>query len=227
MLVSGITVLIAMAGMFLSGDKTFMSFSVGTMIVVAVAMLGSLTVLPAVLVEARRPRREGPHPVRRAVCAARGEAQHVGRDHGAVLRRPSSPRSPPEPCSSPWRCRRCSSRPRRPAWRASRRPVVEPFKHLIKAFPGTPDPAAVAIKADDVKAAPVQKAIAELKQQALASGQMHAPIKVEINRDGTVARVDIPLDGNGVDGRSTAALETLRHDVLRRPWARSTASSTP
>ena len=49
MLVSGITVLIAMAGMFLSGDKTFMSFSIGTMIVVAVAMMGSLTVLPAVL----------------------------------------------------------------------------------------------------------------------------------------------------------------------------------
>ena len=45
-LVSGITVLIAMAGMFLSGDKTFMSFSIGTMMVVAVAMIGSLTVLP-------------------------------------------------------------------------------------------------------------------------------------------------------------------------------------
>src|SRR4029453_9153273 len=48
-LTAGITVLIAMAGMFLSGDKTFMSFSVGTMIVVAVAMVGSLTVLPAML----------------------------------------------------------------------------------------------------------------------------------------------------------------------------------
>src|SRR6185295_7573913 len=48
-LVSGITVLVAMAGMFLSGDKTFMSFSVGTMIVVLVAMIGSLTLLPALL----------------------------------------------------------------------------------------------------------------------------------------------------------------------------------
>ena len=48
-LVSGITVLIAMAGMFLSGDKTFMSFSVGAMLVVFVAMIGSLTVLPAIL----------------------------------------------------------------------------------------------------------------------------------------------------------------------------------
>ena len=48
-LISGVTVLIAMAGMFFSGDKTFMSFSIGTMMVVAVAMIGSLTVLPALL----------------------------------------------------------------------------------------------------------------------------------------------------------------------------------
>src|SRR5581483_9311998 len=48
-LISGATVMIAMAGMLFSGDKTFESFSVATMIVVAVAMIGSLTVLPAVL----------------------------------------------------------------------------------------------------------------------------------------------------------------------------------
>ena len=48
-LISGFTVIVAMAGMFFSGDKTFMSFGIGTMMVVAVAMLGSLTVLPALL----------------------------------------------------------------------------------------------------------------------------------------------------------------------------------
>ena len=48
-LVSGLTVIAAMAGMLLSGDPTFISFAVGTMTVVAVAMIASLTVLPAVL----------------------------------------------------------------------------------------------------------------------------------------------------------------------------------
>src|ERR1700710_1144057 len=48
-LVSGLTVITAMAGMLLSGDPTFTSFAVGTMTVVAVAMFASLTVLPAVL----------------------------------------------------------------------------------------------------------------------------------------------------------------------------------
>ncbi len=48
-LISGLTVIVAMAGMFLTGDKGFASFGLATMIVVAVAMLGSLTVLPALL----------------------------------------------------------------------------------------------------------------------------------------------------------------------------------
>lgn len=48
-LVSGVTVAISMAGMFLAGASTFTSFAVGTITVVAIAVLGSLTVLPAVL----------------------------------------------------------------------------------------------------------------------------------------------------------------------------------
>ncbi len=48
-LISGTTVLVAMAGMLLTRDAEFASFGVATMTVVAVAMLGSLTVLPALL----------------------------------------------------------------------------------------------------------------------------------------------------------------------------------
>ena len=48
-LISGLTVMVAMAGMFLTGDADFASFGMATMIVVAMAMLGSLTVLPALL----------------------------------------------------------------------------------------------------------------------------------------------------------------------------------
>ena len=49
MLVSGVTVAIAMAGMFVAGAATFTSFAAGTITVVAIAVVGSLTVLPAVL----------------------------------------------------------------------------------------------------------------------------------------------------------------------------------
>ena len=42
-LISGLTVMTAMAGMFLTGDKTFGSFAMATILVVAIAVLGSLT----------------------------------------------------------------------------------------------------------------------------------------------------------------------------------------
>ena len=48
-LVSGLTVMVAMAGMFLTGDKIFASLALATIAVVAMAVLGSLTVLPALL----------------------------------------------------------------------------------------------------------------------------------------------------------------------------------
>jgi uncharacterized membrane protein YdfJ with MMPL/SSD domain len=48
-LISGITVMVAMAGMMFSGDKSYLGFGIATMMVVGIAMLGSLTVLPALL----------------------------------------------------------------------------------------------------------------------------------------------------------------------------------
>ena len=49
-LVSGVAVVIAMLGMYVSGNVVFASLATGSIIVVAVAVLGSLTVLPAMLV---------------------------------------------------------------------------------------------------------------------------------------------------------------------------------
>ena len=48
-LVSGVSVLIAMCGMLLAGNVVFISMGIGMILVTAVAVLGSLTVLPALL----------------------------------------------------------------------------------------------------------------------------------------------------------------------------------
>ena len=48
-LVSGLIVMTAMAGMFLTGNEIFASIAIATIAVVAIAVLGSLTVLPALL----------------------------------------------------------------------------------------------------------------------------------------------------------------------------------
>src|SRR4051812_13651431 len=47
--ISGLTVIIAMAGMFLAGNLRFVAFATCTITVVAVAVMGSLTFLPAML----------------------------------------------------------------------------------------------------------------------------------------------------------------------------------
>ncbi|WP_410965035.1 MMPL family transporter, partial [Salmonella sp. SAL4435] len=52
--VSGIAVVISMAGLFLAQDAVFTSFAVGSILVVAVAVIGSLTVLPAILAKLGR-----------------------------------------------------------------------------------------------------------------------------------------------------------------------------
>lgn len=52
--VSGVAVIIAMSGLFLANDTIFASFAVGSGLVVAVAVAGSLTVLPAVLAKLGR-----------------------------------------------------------------------------------------------------------------------------------------------------------------------------
>jgi RND superfamily putative drug exporter len=53
-MVSGFAVMVSMAGLYLASDVTFASLATGSIIVVSVAMLGSLTVLPALLAKLGR-----------------------------------------------------------------------------------------------------------------------------------------------------------------------------
>ena len=59
-LISGLTVIIAMAGMFFTGDKGFASFGLATMMVAGVAMIASLHRPAGNLVAAGRPRGNRP-----------------------------------------------------------------------------------------------------------------------------------------------------------------------
>src|SRR5262249_19249248 len=92
-------------------------------------------------------------------------------------------------------------------------PTVETLDRIQDAFPGGADPAIVAIKADP-DAADTKNAVNELRAKALATGQMHGPIDVDVSPDHTVVRVAIPPAGKGTDGTSTRALNTLRNQVL-------------
>ena len=54
--VSGVTVAVALGGLLLTRLSVFTSMAIGTIVVVGLAVLGSVTVLPAVLVAARATR---------------------------------------------------------------------------------------------------------------------------------------------------------------------------
>src|SRR5512132_2953206 len=87
-LISGVTVLVAMSAMLLTFDPTFASFGVATMTVVAVAMLGSLTVLPALLSKLGDNVDRGRVPFAHRLRRDGGEGRIWGAIIDRVLRRP-------------------------------------------------------------------------------------------------------------------------------------------
>ena len=108
-LISGLTVIIAMAGMFFAGIQGMTQFGLGTIMVVAVAMFGSLTVLPAVLAWLGDRVDKGRVPFVGRLRRDGSDGRIWGAIIDRVLRRPWS-RSPcPAACSSRSRCRRFSS----------------------------------------------------------------------------------------------------------------------
>src|SRR5436305_1797671 len=93
-------------------------------------------------------------------------------------------------------------------------PTVKTIQRLQNDFSnGNVAPAIVAVEANTDSPA-TQQAIAALKKQALASGQVKQPIDVEISASHQVARVTIPLVGKGNDTKSNNALAVLRKEVL-------------
>ena len=88
-LISGLTVMVAMAGMFLTGDPTFSSLALATILVVAVAVLGSLTVLPALLSRLGDKVDRGRVPLVSRLRRDDGEGRIWGAIVDRVLRRPA------------------------------------------------------------------------------------------------------------------------------------------
>ena len=87
-LISGLTVMVAMGGMFLTGDSTFASLALATILVVAVAVLGSLTVLPALLSRLGDKVDRGRVPLVGRLRSDGGEGRIWGAIVDRVLRRP-------------------------------------------------------------------------------------------------------------------------------------------
>ena len=123
-LISGLTVMTAMAGLLLAGNPIFVGFGIGTMLVVAVALLGSMTFLPAMLAFLSRKNwlEKGRVPwVTKRRHQAKGESRVWGAIISRVLKRPRRCRRCwPAACSSRSPSRRSGSSSRTPATTATR-----------------------------------------------------------------------------------------------------------
>jgi uncharacterized membrane protein YdfJ with MMPL/SSD domain len=217
-LVSGLTVMVAMAGMYFAGDSTFQSFATGTILVVAVAVVGSLTVLPSLLSRLGDKVMKGRVPL----IARRREAGGESRLWSAILR-PVLRRPVPAALVSGAVLVALAV----PAFGLQTGNAAEaalpeglPMKQTLdrmdRAFPGGGSPAVVAVEAKDVKAPSVQRAVHDLERLARESGRFPGRAEVDVAPSGTVAAVALPMAGNGTDSRSEAALAKLREELIPR-----------
>jgi uncharacterized membrane protein YdfJ with MMPL/SSD domain len=214
-LVSGLTVMAAMAGMFLTGDKTFSSFAMATIMVVAIAVLGSLTVLPALL------SRLGDR-VNKARVPLLYRLQRPGGGRGwswildRVLRRPVVSVVVSVAILVALALPALGMKTVVPGAEAFPKDLeaVQVYDRLQRSFPGEADPAAVVVRAPSIDAPEVQAAIENLRARALESGQIHRPVTVEVNDARTVAQVELPIEGSGSDDASYAAVSTLRDEIV-------------
>jgi RND superfamily putative drug exporter len=214
--VSGLTVMISLAGLFLTGIDVFTGIAVGTITVVGVAVIGSLTALPALLSLL-------------GSWVDKGKIPFLGRRRTAARR------------SAFWNAlvRRVVARPvlwggaavlallalAVPAFSLrladpglndlpTKVPVVRNLLAIQHAFPGGPAPAEVVVTGQDLSGQPVRQAVAALQGRAGTSGPLREPVTATLLSHGRVLVVSVPLAGGGTDRTSISALETLRDHAL-------------
>jgi uncharacterized membrane protein YdfJ with MMPL/SSD domain len=216
-LISGATVMIAMAGMFFSGSAVFTSIAAGSMLMVAVALIGSLSVLPAVMSKLgdRVNRGRIPFVVGRRNPKS-GESRFWSFVLDRVVRRPALSAALASTALIALALPALALHMQLPSFTDLPKSlgIVKTYDRIQSAFPGAQMPADVVIEAQSVKAPAVQRGIRALEAKALATGEMKQPIQTRINGDATVARISIPLVGDGNNSRSQHALQTLRNAVI-------------
>ncbi len=212
-LVSGMTVIVAMSGMFLSGMLLFDGFAVATILVVLIAVIGSVTVLPALLsllgdkVEfgripfMRRRRTTGRfwNAVLRPVLARPGISAALAAGVLLVLAAPALGMH--------------TEKLRLDQQLPKNTPLLTTYSHLNAAFPGGAEPAHVVIKATDIQSPGVQRAIRSFAGSARQSGEFGAT-RTQLFAGKNVADISVPLAGTGADATSLHALETLRGKLV-------------
>jgi putative drug exporter of the RND superfamily len=214
-LVSGLTVMISLAGLFLTGIDVFTGIAFGTIVVVGVAVAGSLTFLPALLSWL------GP-------WADRGKLPYLGRYRTQarecrlwaglarrVVRRPlvygGIAAAALLALSAPALGMRIGS----PAIDLpSNLGVVRVLSDIQHEFPGRPAPADVVVTGSNLHSQAMATELAALRGEAGKTGPIRAPVEATSVAGGRALVVQVPLAGNGSNPASDQALLTLQNQIL-------------
>jgi uncharacterized membrane protein YdfJ with MMPL/SSD domain len=185
------------------------------MIVVAVAMIGSLTVLPAILSRLGDRVEKGRIPLIGRLRRESGDGRFWSAVLTPVLRRPAVAAVLAAALLATLAIPTLQLHTAQSGLQSLPRsaPTVETLDRIQAAFPGQSSPALVAVKTD-TRSPAFNTEVGTLEARAAASGVGYGPIHVDPNASRTAAEVTIPLPGSGVDGKSTNALLTLRNQLL-------------
>ncbi|MFJ8150894.1 MMPL family transporter [Streptomyces sp. NPDC094468] len=217
-IVSGVTVCVAMAGMLFTGLAEFEAMGLASLMVVAVAMVGSVTVLPALLsllgerVEKgrlpflrRRARTDGPSESRFWTAVLRGVLARplvsVLVAVGALLA-----------VAAPALGMKTSQLTLDQEFGGSL-PIVQTYDRVNGAFPGGSEPAEVVVKAKDINAPEVRRALTDFRKRAISSGASRGPVDIKVHDAQNVALISVPLVGGSDMDKAGQSLQKLRDRV--------------
>jgi RND superfamily putative drug exporter len=215
--VSGMTVMVSLAGLFLTGIDVFSGVAVGTIIVVGVAMLGSLTFLPGLLamLGTWTDRVRVPFLGKRRTLAR--SSRFWSTLARAVVRRPliwgGTATIALLALASPV----LSLHLEDPGIHdlPSTVPVVRTLLGIYQAFPGGPEPAQVVVTGADLGGVQVRDAVRSLSARYTSGhGPLRQPVSTQLFGHDQVLVVNVPLAGDGTDATSDSALAVLRDHAL-------------
>ena len=216
-LISGFTVMVAMAGMYLGGISNFASFATGTIMVVAVAVVGSLTVLPAVLSKLGNKVEKGRIPFLGRLQKRVGAVGIWSRILDRVLRRPLALGRPgrgrPRGAHGPGA--RDPDQPRGTDDTSRELKVMRTYDRVQAAFPSEGSAEMVVIGADNATSHDVTSGIKALEAETAARPALfEGKPSLEYSADKSVAIVTLPTVGEGTDDLVHKAADALREDIV-------------
>jgi RND superfamily putative drug exporter len=215
-MISGFTVIIAMAGMFITGEATFEAFAVATVSVVLVEMAISLLVLPAVLAWLGDRVENGRIPFTRRLRRPAGESRFWNGVVSRVMRRPVLSAVLATGVLLALAIPGLSMNTKQTGIDEMPQDlaIMKTYDRYTEAFPDKTNVNEVVVKAADARTGEVAASIDKLVAGAAASDTFIGAADVTYSEDGTVASIGLPSRGNGTDEVSVNALAEVRDELV-------------